>query len=88
MAGRRYCTLSSAAGECLAQLHCFEASSPHVIRHLAFRDYCGAHPAAADYERKAQGAASAPSDSHAYRDEKSSWVRDVEAKALAWFAQD
>jgi hypothetical protein len=24
----------------------------------------------------------------AYTDEKSSWVRDVEAKALAWFTQD
>jgi GrpB-like predicted nucleotidyltransferase (UPF0157 family) len=87
--GRRYCTLSSAAGDRLVQLHCFEAGSAHVTRHLAFRDYLRAHPQAAEaYEREKLRARDLhPNDSHAYTDEKSDWVRDLEAKALIWFTQ-
>ena len=51
VAGRRYCTFDN-AGVREAQLHFFEARSPHVERRLAFRDYLRAHPEAARaYER-------------------------------------
>lgn len=87
--GRRYCTLSDEAGVRIAQLHFFEVSSPHAMRHLAFRDYLRAHPEAVrDYEdekRRAQDLH--PADSHAYSDEKAAWVRDMEAKAIMWFSQ-
>lgn len=89
IAGRRYCTLSNANVGRLAQLHMFEAGSPHVARHLAFRDYLRAHPTVArDYEREKRRARDLhPNDSHAYTDEKSNWVRDTEAKALAWMTR-
>jgi GrpB-like predicted nucleotidyltransferase (UPF0157 family) len=51
--GRRYCKLSDAAGSRIAQLHFFETNSPHVGRHIAFRDYLRAHPeAAGEYEKE------------------------------------
>jgi GrpB-like predicted nucleotidyltransferase (UPF0157 family) len=89
MTGRRYCTLSSGAGVRMAQLHFFEVGSPHIARHIAFRDYLRAHAAiAAEYEREKRRACELhPDDSHAYTLEKSKWVRDAEARALNWFAQ-
>ena len=39
ISGRRYCTFSDEAGIRVAQLHFFEADSPQVERHIAFRDY-------------------------------------------------
>jgi GrpB-like predicted nucleotidyltransferase (UPF0157 family) len=87
--GRRYCTLSDATGERLVQLHCFQAWSPHVTRHLAFRDYLRAHPDAAHaYATEKRRARDLHADdSHAYAAEKSSWVRRTEAAALAWYAE-
>jgi GrpB-like predicted nucleotidyltransferase (UPF0157 family) len=84
--GRRFCTFSDAAGARLANVHFFAAASPHVARHLAFRDYLRAHPhAARDYEReKRRARALHPENSHAYTDEKAAWVREAERKALAW----
>lgn len=41
--GRRYFRKTDAAGR-THHLHAFEAGSPHVHRHLAFRDYLRAHP--------------------------------------------
>lgn len=87
IAGRRYCTLCDAAGARIAQLHFFTADSPHVLRHIAFRDYLRAHPERARaYEREKRRARDLhPDDSHAYTDEKAAWVRDAEARAVAWF---
>ncbi len=86
IAGRRYCTLSDAAGLRLAQLHAFTADSSHIARHLAFRDYLRAHPDVAQaYEaEKRRARALHPDNSHAYGDEKGAWIRRVEADALAW----
>jgi GrpB-like predicted nucleotidyltransferase (UPF0157 family) len=78
IAGRRYCTLSDEAGIRIVQLHFFDADSPQVQRHIAFRDYLRTHPEAARaYEKEKRRARDLhPSDSHAY----------TEAKALIWFA--
>ena len=85
--GRRYCTLSNESCIRIAQLHFFEVESPHVTRHIAFRDYLRSHPeAAAAYENEKRRAQKLhPEDSHAYTDEKAAWIRDVEADALIWF---
>ena len=85
--GRRYCTLSNEAGIRIAQFHFFEAESPHVMRHIAFRDYLRSHPEAARaYEKEKRRAQKLhPNDSHAYTDEKAALIRDMEADALIWF---
>ena len=89
LTGRRYCPLSDDNGMRLAQLHFFEAGSPQIMRHLAFRDYLRAHPNIAhSYEReKLRARDLSPEDSHAYTDEKSAWIMELEAKALDWCAQ-
>ncbi len=87
MAGRRYCTLNGNHSRRIAQLHFFEEGSPHVVRHLAFRDYLRAHPetARAYEEEKRRARDLHPDDSHAYTDEKDGWIREIEAKALIWY---
>jgi GrpB-like predicted nucleotidyltransferase (UPF0157 family) len=87
--GGRYCTLSDEAGIRLVQLHFFKTDSSHVERHIAFRDYLRAHPnAASAYEKEKRRARDLhPNDSHAYTDEKTAWIRDTEAQALIWFAE-
>jgi GrpB-like predicted nucleotidyltransferase (UPF0157 family) len=88
MEGRRYCTLADQAGARVAQLHFFANDSPHASRHLAFRDYLRAHPhVARAYEAVKQRARDRyPDDSHAYGREKSAWIEEIEAAALAWSA--
>lgn len=83
---RRYCTLSDETGKRIVQLHFFKADSPHVKRHLAFRNYLRAHPEMAKrYEAEKRRARDlCPNDSHAYSDEKAAWVQNLEATALIW----
>ena len=86
ISGRRYCTLTDEAGIRVVQLHFFKEGSPHLERHIAFRDYLRAHPEEANAyaieKRRAQGLH--PADSHAYADEKDKWIRATESKALIW----
>ena len=86
---RRYCALSDAAGNRVAQLHFFAADSAQVARHIAFRDYLRSHPEAARaYEEEKRRARDLHrNDSHAYTDEKDAWIRATEARALLWFAE-
>jgi GrpB-like predicted nucleotidyltransferase (UPF0157 family) len=85
IASRRYCTLTDASGKRTVQLHCFATGSPHIARHLAFRDYMRRHPdRAREYEaEKIRARDLHPTDSHAYTDTKSAWIAAVEAEALA-----
>lgn len=58
--GRRYCAMSDENGKRIAQLHIFAAGSPHIVRHLAFRDYLRGHPEVAHaYEEEKRRARSA-----------------------------
>jgi GrpB-like predicted nucleotidyltransferase (UPF0157 family) len=88
ISGRRFCTFSNEAGIRAAHLHFFEVHSSQAERHIAFRDYLRGHPEVASaYENEKRRAQELhPGDSHAYSDEKNTWIRDMEAKALAWFA--
>ena len=89
ISGRRYCTLSDETGIRIVQLHFFKADSPHVKRHIAFRNYLRTHPQAAsayeDEKRRARDLH--PNNSYAYTEEKAAWIRSVEAAALIWFAE-
>jgi GrpB-like predicted nucleotidyltransferase (UPF0157 family) len=88
--GRRYWTLPDEAGNRVVQLHFFQADSPDVPRHLAFRDYLRAHPGTArDYETEKRRAQKLyPNDVHAYTDEKAAWIKRTEEAALLWFARN
>ncbi len=79
--GRRYCTLTGAEGRRVAQSHFFEGGSPHIERHLAFRDHLRAHPEVREaYEAEKRRARDLhPGNSHAYSDEKAAWIQAVES---------
>lgn len=85
--GRRYFTRDTESGARVAQLHCFPHDSPHVERHLAFRNYLRAHYdiASAYQSEKLRCSALHPGDSHAYSDCKAGWIIRVEAEALRWY---
>lgn len=88
--GRRYCTLTDPdTGKRRFQLHCYEAASPSVARHLAFRDYLIAYPEVAkEYEaEKIRAAKLQPGDTLAYNAEKNGWIKRVERDALAWWSK-
>jgi GrpB-like predicted nucleotidyltransferase (UPF0157 family) len=89
MAGRRYCTLVNEVGARVVQLHFFNAGSPHIRRHIAFRDYLRTHPEVADaYATEKRHAQKLhPNNSHAYGDEKGKWIGTTEARALVWHAE-
>ena len=86
--GRRYFRRNNAAGQRTHQVHAFQSGSPNVARHLAFRDFMRAHPAlAAHYgELKQRLAEAFPNDVEAYMDGKDGFIKEMQAKALAWEA--
>lgn len=87
ISGRRYFTRETASGTRVTQLHCFALGSPHIERHLAFRDYLRAHPpiAFAYQSEKRRCSDLHPRDSHAYSDCKADWIMRVESEALQWY---
>lgn len=84
--GRRYFRKNALDGARTHQLHAFAAGSPHIERHLDFRDFLRAFPAeAAAYETlKKELAARCGSDMAAYSDGKTEFIRRVERRAAAW----
>ena len=83
IAGRRYFRRDDAAGIRTHHLHAYAMGSPHIARHLAFRDYLRAHPAtAADYAALKQRLASDPVS---YVERKGPFVLSIQAEALAWY---
>jgi GrpB-like predicted nucleotidyltransferase (UPF0157 family) len=88
--GRRFISLVSGnPPKRLFNVHCFEASTPGVERHLAFRDYMRAHPDKAKaYEaEKFRAQKVSPDDTLAYSQEKGAWIVEAEREALAWYRQ-
>jgi GrpB-like predicted nucleotidyltransferase (UPF0157 family) len=84
--GRRYFRKDDAAGERTHQIHAFQAGSPQIARHLAFRDFLRAHAGhAREYETlKLQLATLHPLDISSYADGKDAFIRDMDARAAAW----
>lgn len=70
-------------------LHCYEAGSAHIIRHLAFRAYLTADPELAEqYGRLKQAAAErCNNDINQYMAMKHDWIQAMESEALDWYAR-
>ena len=85
--GRRYFRKSNGAGLRTHHLHIFESGSPHIERHLAFRDYLRAHPDRArdycDVKRNLVGDGDATGSD--YVAGKAPFVLTVQAEALDWY---
>lgn len=84
--GRRYFRRDDAAGVRSEQVHTFATGSPHIRRHLAFRDFLRLHAdIALEYSKLKQRLAAAhPFDLDAYMDGKDAFIRQTEAEALEW----
>ena len=84
--GRRYFRKENTSGIWTHQVHAFEAESPEIERHLAFRDYMIAHPAEAQIygQLKRRLAREHPNDIEAYMDGKDPYIKEHEARAIAW----
>lgn len=84
--GRRYFRKNDGTGRRTHQIHAFEVGSPHVERHLAFRDYMTAHPEDAQKysQLKRELAQRYPNDIIGYMDGKDGFIKEMELKALAW----
>jgi GrpB-like predicted nucleotidyltransferase (UPF0157 family) len=87
--GRRYFRKLGPDGERTHHLHVFARGSPHVVRHLAFRDYLRAMPdvARAYSDLKAQLTRDADAPRDAYIDGKAPFVLETEKAALNWYRQ-
>ena len=66
-------------------LHAFEKGSPHIERHIVFRNYLISNPKiAAEYaEVKKMASKNCNNDSQKYCDLKNSFVQQIEKQALA-----
>jgi len=84
--GRRYFRLNDSGGTRMHQIHAFEAGTPNVVRHVAFRDYMRAHPSLAEEygTLKERLAIAHPHDMAAYMDGKDAFVKKHERHALLW----
>jgi len=69
------------------QIHAFKSGDPHILRHLAFRDYLRAHKEIAiEYGAlKFDIAQRCNNDIEQYCDEKDAFVKYHEAIALKWY---
>ncbi len=83
---RRYFRKSNRQGARTHHLHAFTTGSPHLLRHLAFRDYLIAHPdIAQEYSQlKAELIADENTTMESYIDGKDPFIKRTETDALAW----
>jgi len=84
--GRRYFHKTSPLGVRTHQIHSYAEGSDAIQRHLDFRDYLRAHPAALEaYARlKVQLADRFGADVEGYANAKTVFVRDVERVGALW----
>ncbi len=68
-------------------LHIYQYDNPHILRHIAFRDYMRSHPISArQYSRlKEQLALQFQDDMDSYITGKSDFVKEQEQQALTWW---
>jgi GrpB-like predicted nucleotidyltransferase (UPF0157 family) len=87
--GRRFFPKNDASGMRTHQVHAFVHGSPHIERHLAFRDYLIAHPktAQAYSELKRRLVQTCNGDFEAYMDGKDAFIKNAEVDALSWYAR-
>lgn len=71
-------------------LHVYAYDNPHVLRHIAFRDYLRAHPIPARRyaQLKEQLARQFPEDMEGYIQGKNDFVRQQEQEALMWWQEE
>ena len=83
--GRRYCIREQQSRR-LFHVHCHETGHPEIARTLVFRDYLRAYPEEARaYEGlKRRAAAEHPSDTLAYSNAKSCWIKACVERATEW----
>ena len=83
--GRRFFTRDRGPDR-LCNVHVFEAGTPEVERHLAFRDYLREYPqtARAYGDLKGNLAERFPADMETYMDGKDAFIKRVEGEALSW----
>ena len=82
---RRYFRKENNVGQRTYHLHVYEMGSPHIERHLAFRDYLIAHPQIAERYSSMKRSLSVLPRSE-YQRSKDMFVAQVEADALVWLA--
>jgi GrpB-like predicted nucleotidyltransferase (UPF0157 family) len=84
--GRRYFRRDDPAGMRTHNVHVFADGSPHVARHLAFRDFMRAHGGLARQysDLKRRLAELHPDNIEAYMEAKDAFIKEVEARALRW----
>jgi GrpB-like predicted nucleotidyltransferase (UPF0157 family) len=87
--GRRFFPKNDGNGMRTHQIHAFVHGSPHIDRHLAFRDYLIAHPetAHAYSELKRTLVQTSNGDFEAYMDGKDAFIKNIEREALCWSAK-
>ena len=82
--GRRFFTKNRGPDR-LCNVHAFEAGSPEVERHLAFRDHLVQHPETARTygDLKEDLAERFPADMEAYMEGKDAFIKETEREALS-----
>lgn len=70
-------------------LHIYQINNPHILRHIAFRDYLRTHPnLARQYGAlKESLARQFPEDIDRYIDGKNDFIKEQESQALKWWAE-
>lgn len=84
--GRRYFRKDSSDGVRTHHLHAFATGSPHIARHLDFRDYLRSAPlVAAEYARLKERLATRFTDDRiGYTDGKTAFITQIESDAAKW----